>query len=204
MKYSWVFGSKCYILNDRENLENFDAKSDEGIFLGYSTNSRAYKVYNKRTKTVMESINVVTDDTILVKDVDKDGEGPSLKKNEGDDNMSQSDGGERESPEKESTPPTSRRETRSTQGSSSPLTPPEVQPLISHDGEPSTSKKPSSRVTLNHLASNIIGDLDEGLRLRRGPSYSVNHVTYNCYLAQFEPKKVEEALRDENWVESMH
>ena len=88
MKYSWVFGSKCYILNDRENLENFDAKSDEGIFLGYSTNSRAYKVYNKCTKTVMESINVVTDDTILVKDVDKDGEGPSLKKNEGDDNMS--------------------------------------------------------------------------------------------------------------------
>ena len=115
-----------------------------------------------------------------------------------------SDDGDRESPEKESTPPTSRRETRSTQGSSSPLTPPEVQPLISHDGEPSTSKKPSSRVTLNHLASNIIGDLDEGLRLRRGPSYSVNHVTYNCYLAQFEPKKVEEALRDENWVESMH
>ena len=55
-------------------------------------------MYNKRTKTVMESINVVTDDTILVKDVDKDGEGPSLKKNEGDDNMSQSDDGERESP----------------------------------------------------------------------------------------------------------
>ena len=40
--------------------------------------------------------------------------------------------------------------------------------------------------------------------MRRGPSYSVNHVTYNCYLAQFEPKKVEETLRYENWVESMH
>ena len=31
-----------------------------------------------------------------------------------------------------------------------------------------------------------------------------NHVTYNCYLAQSEPKRVEEALQDENWVESMH
>ena len=31
-----------------------------------------------------------------------------------------------------------------------------------------------------------------------------NHVTYHCYLAQFEPKRVEEALQDENWVESMH
>ena len=50
MKYFRVFGSKCYILNDGENPGKFDAKSDEGIFLGYSTNSRAYRVYNKHTK----------------------------------------------------------------------------------------------------------------------------------------------------------
>ena len=50
VKYFRVFGSRCYILNDRENLEKFDAKSDEGIFLGYSTNSRAYKVFNKRIR----------------------------------------------------------------------------------------------------------------------------------------------------------
>ena len=29
-------------------------------------------------------------------------------------------------------------------------------------------------------------------------------MTYHCYLAQFEPKKVEEALQDENWVDYMH
>ena len=32
VKYFRVFGSKCYILNDRENLGKFDAKSDEGFF----------------------------------------------------------------------------------------------------------------------------------------------------------------------------
>jgi hypothetical protein len=32
--------------------------------LGYSTNSRAYRVYNTRTETVMESINVVINDEI--------------------------------------------------------------------------------------------------------------------------------------------
>ena len=85
---------------------------------------------------VMESINVVINDIILEKDVDEDGKGPSLEKNEGDDNMSQGDDGERESLEKESTPPTSRRETRSTQGSLSPLTPPKVQPPISRDKDP--------------------------------------------------------------------
>ena len=79
-----------------------------------------------------------------------------------------------------------------------------VQSPISRDDELSTSKKPLSRVSLNHPKSNIIGDLDEGLRLRRGPSYSVNHVMYHCYLAQFEPKKLEETLKYENWVESMH
>ena len=204
VKYFRVFGSKCYILNDRENPGKFNAKSDEGIFLGYSTNSRAYKVFNKCTKTVMESINVVIDDTISEKDIGDNGEGLSLKKNEGDDNMSQVEDSEKESPEKEFTLPISRRETRSTQGSSSPLTPPEIQPPISRDEEPSISKRPSSRVTFNHPSSNIIGDLDEGIQLRKGPAYSANHVTYNCYLAQFGPKKVEEALKDENWVESMH
>ena len=103
-----------------------DAKSDEGIFLVYFVNSRAYKVYNKRTKMVMELINVVIDDTIPEKDVGEDGKVPSLKKNEGDGNMSQSDDGERQSPKKETTPTTSRRETRSTQGLLSPLTTLEV------------------------------------------------------------------------------
>ena len=45
----------------------------------------------------------------------------------------------------------------------------DVQPPISRDEEPSTSKRPSSKVTLNHPISNIIGDLDEGLHLRKGP-----------------------------------
>ena len=39
VKYFKIFGSKCYILNDRENPGKFDAKSDERIFLGYFTNS---------------------------------------------------------------------------------------------------------------------------------------------------------------------
>jgi len=62
VKYLHVFGSKCYILADRDYRRKMDPKSDEGIFLGYSTNNRAYRVYNNRTQVVMESINVVIDD----------------------------------------------------------------------------------------------------------------------------------------------
>ena len=98
----------------------------------------------------------------------------------------------------------SRMETRSTSRISSPLTSPDVHPPISRNDEVSTSKKPLSRVIKNHLDSNIIGSLDEGLHLRKGNIILANHVTYHYYLAQFEPKRVEEALQDENWVKSMH
>ena len=59
MKYFRIFGSTCFILKDRENVGKFDSWSDEGIFLGYSSTSKAYQVYNKRTMKVMETVNVV-------------------------------------------------------------------------------------------------------------------------------------------------
>ena len=40
----------------------FDSRRDEGIFLGYSFTSKPYQVYNKRTKKVMETVNIVIDD----------------------------------------------------------------------------------------------------------------------------------------------
>ena len=188
VKYFRVFGSKCYILNDWENLGKFDAKSDEGIFLGYSTTNRAYRVFNKRTKIVMEPINVEIDDAITKVEMVDDGEGPSSKEP-----TVKVDAQDFEVegliPKKESTPVNSRMETRSMSRTSCPLTPPKVHPPISRNDEVSTSKKPSSRVIKNHPDNNIIGSLDEGLRLRKGNILLANHVTYHCYLAQFEPKK---------------
>ena len=58
-----VFGSKCFVLNNGKNLPGkFDPRSDEGMFVGYVPNSKAYKVFNKRTKVVEESIHVVFDE----------------------------------------------------------------------------------------------------------------------------------------------
>lgn len=69
VKYFHVFGSRCYILADHEQRRKMDPKSDEGIFLGYYTNNRAYRVFNSRTKVMMDSINVVMDDIGLQKEV---------------------------------------------------------------------------------------------------------------------------------------
>ena len=62
MKYFRIFGSICFILKYRENVRKFDPRNDEGIFLGYSSTGKAYRVYNKRTKKVMETVNVVIDE----------------------------------------------------------------------------------------------------------------------------------------------
>jgi len=63
VKYFRIFGSTCFILKDRENVGKFDFWSDEGIFLGYSSRSTAYRVYNKRTMKVMKIVNVVIDES---------------------------------------------------------------------------------------------------------------------------------------------
>ena len=51
--------ANVFILNTKDNLGKFDAKSDVGIFLGYSTSSKAFRVFNKRTMVVVQSIHVI-------------------------------------------------------------------------------------------------------------------------------------------------
>ncbi|GJW80265.1 retrovirus-related pol polyprotein from transposon TNT 1-94 [Tanacetum coccineum] len=63
LDYFRVFGSKCFILNTKDYLTKFDPKSYEGIFLGYSQNSKAYIILNKHTRKVKESLNVTFDAT---------------------------------------------------------------------------------------------------------------------------------------------
>ena len=76
INYFHVFGSKCFIHNNgKKHLEKFDAKSNEGIFLGYSTLSKAYRVFNKSSLVVEESVHVVFDESIVKpKDVNEEEE----------------------------------------------------------------------------------------------------------------------------------
>nr|GEX47048.1 hypothetical protein [Tanacetum cinerariifolium] len=62
VKFFHIFGLVCYIVRDGENLDKMKEKGDECIFVGYSTQSRAYRVFNKRTRVIMESIHVNFDE----------------------------------------------------------------------------------------------------------------------------------------------
>ncbi|GJV87693.1 retrovirus-related pol polyprotein from transposon TNT 1-94 [Tanacetum coccineum] len=52
------FGCPLTILNTLDSLGKFDGKYDEGYLLGYSTTSKAFRVYNKRTKRVEENLHI--------------------------------------------------------------------------------------------------------------------------------------------------
>ncbi|GJU88195.1 retrovirus-related pol polyprotein from transposon TNT 1-94 [Tanacetum coccineum] len=57
-----VFGALCYPKNDRKDSGKLGAKGDIGFFIGYSANSCAYRVYNRRTKKIKETMNVTFDE----------------------------------------------------------------------------------------------------------------------------------------------
>ncbi|GKD49242.1 retrovirus-related pol polyprotein from transposon TNT 1-94 [Tanacetum coccineum] len=57
-----VFGALSYPKNDREDIGKLGAKGDIGFFIGYSANSCTYRVYNQRTRKIIETMNVTFDE----------------------------------------------------------------------------------------------------------------------------------------------
>jgi hypothetical protein len=51
------FGYLVTILNTIDHLGKFDGKADEGFFVGYSMNSKAFRVFNSRTRVVEENLH---------------------------------------------------------------------------------------------------------------------------------------------------
>jgi hypothetical protein len=63
VSYFRVFGSKCFILIKRGRNSKFASKAVEGFLLGYDSNTRAYRVFNKSTGLVEVSSDIVFDET---------------------------------------------------------------------------------------------------------------------------------------------
>nr|GEZ91468.1 retrovirus-related Pol polyprotein from transposon TNT 1-94 [Tanacetum cinerariifolium] len=62
ISFLYVFGALCYPKNDREDIGKLGAKGDIGFFIGYYADSCAYRIYNQRTKKIMETMNVSFDE----------------------------------------------------------------------------------------------------------------------------------------------
>ncbi|GKC22370.1 retrovirus-related pol polyprotein from transposon TNT 1-94 [Tanacetum coccineum] len=62
IKHLYIFGCTCYLTRDGENLDKMKEKGDPCILVGYSTQSKGYRVYNKRTRLIVESIHLRFDE----------------------------------------------------------------------------------------------------------------------------------------------
>ncbi|GJX31944.1 retrovirus-related pol polyprotein from transposon TNT 1-94 [Tanacetum coccineum] len=62
IKHLHIFGCICYITRDGENLDKIKEKGDPCVMVGYSTQSKGYRVYNKRTRLIVESIHIKFDE----------------------------------------------------------------------------------------------------------------------------------------------
>ncbi|GJS38720.1 putative ribonuclease H-like domain-containing protein [Tanacetum coccineum] len=57
-----VFGALCYPTNDSENLGKLQPKADIGIFIGYAPTKKAFRIYNSRTRRIIETIHIDLDE----------------------------------------------------------------------------------------------------------------------------------------------
>nr|GFB04670.1 retrovirus-related Pol polyprotein from transposon TNT 1-94 [Tanacetum cinerariifolium] len=57
-----VFGALCYPTNDSEDLRKLQLTADIRIFVGYAPSRKGYRIYNKRTRRIMETIHVQFDE----------------------------------------------------------------------------------------------------------------------------------------------
>nr|GFC15084.1 hypothetical protein [Tanacetum cinerariifolium] len=62
ISFLYVFGALCNPKNDREDIGKLGAKGDISFFIGYSADSCAYRIFNRRTKRIMETMNVSFDE----------------------------------------------------------------------------------------------------------------------------------------------
>nr|GFA82205.1 retrovirus-related Pol polyprotein from transposon TNT 1-94 [Tanacetum cinerariifolium] len=66
LSYFHVFGALCYPTNDGENVGKLQPKADIGIFIGYAPTKKAFRIYNRRTRQIVETIHVDFDELIAM------------------------------------------------------------------------------------------------------------------------------------------
>lgn len=227
LSYFHVFGAKCFVLKDgNEHLGKFDPKAEEGIFIGYSLEAKAYRIYMIKDQKVIESLNVTFDDTKL----------PSLQREKDSEsliieNLHEDFSDTEEEPEvdtgiinnnvNDSSPTNDSRITTSRTQDASRSTTHYGESSVSasnnsggagegstshtqhnyEQGETSRPYLPRQRVwSRDHPFELIIGDPESGVRTRRATEDECN---YAGFISETEPKKVEDALKDPDWVIAM-
>jgi hypothetical protein len=218
VSYFRVFGSKCFILVKRGRKSKFAPKAVEGFLLGYDSNTRAYRVFNKSTGLVEVSCDIVFDETngsqVEQVDLDEldDEEAPYVALR----NMSIGDVCPKESEE----PPQAQDQQPSSSMQASPPTQDEDEAQDdegedqeeedidkgrdAHDQDKEDEQEPRpphprvyQAIQRDHPVNTILGDIHKGVTTRSRVAHFCEHYSF---VSSIKPHRVEEALQDSDWV----
>ncbi|GJW49122.1 retrovirus-related pol polyprotein from transposon TNT 1-94 [Tanacetum coccineum] len=198
-----------------EALHKLEPKADQGIFVGYSSISKAYRVYNAKRRVIEESIHVTFDETSIDRSDKPQADLVSLselERNEEDltsnpmyvmENSDVEYDGEADktNPFKETI------NIEDDQPNTSKSAQADVFQEIDHQPENldpnSEPQSPTTtfKVLKDHPLDNVISDVEDGVLTRS--KATANYAAYSSFLSQMEPKKTEDALKDEDWIEAM-
>ena len=255
LKHLHIFGYKCFVLRTHpKQLGKFEAKADEGIFVGYPLTTRVYRVFNLRTRYIVESINVSFDDGKIIgfdddnlanlefendqitvddpsepdksntdeintyEDVNAHFQGEHVQNDishllssstedsdetENTDDSSNSDGTSNADEGLQSAESTENNvENTISWGASEDTQENSLDDLIDAGGASSSRLQlpPARKWTKDHTPELIIGNPEAGVQTR---SATQNECLFHNFLSQEKPKKVEDALKDSDWVTAM-
>jgi hypothetical protein len=208
VSYFRVFGSKCYILVKKGRHSKFAPKAVEGVLLGYESNTKAYRVFNKSSGLVEVSSDVVFDETdgspreqVDLDDIDQDEVPTAAIRTMAIGDVRPQELQEQDQPSSSTLvhPPTQddgqvpQEEEHDQGGAQEKQVMEEEAPRV-----PPTQVR--ATIQRNHPVDQILGDISKGVTTR---SRLANFCEHNSFVSSIEPFRVEEALQDPDWVLAM-
>ncbi|KAL5548818.1 hypothetical protein UlMin_004049 [Ulmus minor] len=202
ISYFKVFGCKCFILNQKDDLGKFDSKSDVGIFLGYSTSSKAFRIYNRRTLVVEESMHVIFDESNPLSSekvvVRNDDDAAPIDQNQAS-NVPQNPQDETQLIDQ--TEVVLDKVSAATHDGQQPSLEDQTTNLEGNAQRGNDSNLPRDfRFVHNHPIDLILGDPSQEVRTRNSLRNLVSNL---AFLSQIEPKNIKEAECDSSWLLAM-
>ncbi|WVZ97244.1 hypothetical protein U9M48_042794 [Paspalum notatum var. saurae] len=210
VKHLRAFGCRCFVLKKAGHLDKFESRCLDGIFLGYASNSRAFRVWILEAKQVVETCEIFFDETMPcttpafeISGDDEKGT-PIFEDEEGV--VDVGDAGATApavAPAPSATSSDDEGGPSPTASSSLPRQEAHAEVGPAEDaGEVTSEIVPSRQVQRDHPPHRMIGDIHQ--RVTRSSVNSLAFFSHSAYVASFEPRDVSYALSDLNWVNAMH
>ena len=209
VSYFRVFGSKCYILVKKGRNSKFAPKAVEGFLLGYDSNTKAYRVFNKSSGLVEVSSDVVFDETngspreqvVDLDDVDEEDVPTAAMRTMAIGDVRPQEHFEQDQPSSSTMvhPPTQddeqvHQQEACDQGGA------QDDHVMEEEAQPAPPTQVRAMIQRDHPVDQILGDISKGVTTR---SRLVNFCEHYSFVSSIEPFRVEEALLDPDWVLAM-